>query len=377
MYVSRHINITPFLNYSKFTFTKIQIMKFNPNLHLEEAYTPPSSWYTDKEIYDLEIRNIFKQNWIAIASDSLLTEQGSYISGKLVDQPFVIVKNKELRAFYNVCRHHASTIVKGTGKLNELVCPYHGWTFNLEGNLTKCTQMKGIKDFSIKNNGLNKIGLSNYEKILFLNLNPPIESTLNLITKPLADKLKAFNYDPAFKDMGFVCRKEYTINCNWKVFVDNYCDGGYHVPYGHKDLCSNFDMKSYNIEVYGKCSIQTVLASWSKTERLGDAVYCFIYPNLMINRYGPWLDLNIVFPLSVDTCVVVIEWFVEKGCLDRREFIEESIKASDKVNLEDIELCENVMNGLRSDGFDVGRYIPSKEIAAFHFHKLLYNDYLR
>jgi choline monooxygenase len=373
-------NIDKFVNIKHSTITTLdKIKKFIPDVPLDEAYTPSSSWYLDTDIYDLELKNVFKSNWLAITTDSLLTNPGSYISGNIVNQPYVIVKNtdNEINGFYNVCRHHASTILKGSGTTESLVCPYHGWTYNLNGQLTKCTNMKGIKCFNIKSNGLRSINLSKFSNILFFNFTAVSNNELSSIFEPVKNKLEEFNYDPTFSDLVYVGRREYIMDCNWKVFIDNYCDGGYHVPYGHKDLCSNLDMKTYKIEIFDKCSIQSSKASANKTERLGDAIYAYIYPNLMLNRYGPWLDLNIIFPLSVDKCKVIFEWFVDKTYIDNKEFIDNSLKASDKVNQEDIELCGNVMNGLMSDAFDTGRYIPSKEAAAYHFHRLLYNDYLK
>lgn len=420
-------------SYSSSATAKNEILKFNPEIQLEEAITPPSSWYLSKEIFELESQKVFKRNWIGLCGDYQLQQNGNYFTGEIVNQPFVIVNSPSLtdeqnekaektnffKAFYNVCSHHAAEVASGSGTCQEFVCPYHGWTYNLNGNLIKSTAMKGIRNFRPKNYGLKPIGLESIGKILFLNfnknnsnysnnsknsensnenLNPQSEnksspelnsnSNLNLnnnknlsfqeLTKPFTTQLQNFDFDPSFEDVKFVARKEYKINCNWKVFIDNYCDGGYHVPFAHKSLSSSLDLSTYKIEVFekNKISIQSTKSKNTKNDfRLGGgAVYAFIYPNTMFNRYGPWLDINVVVPISETECKVIIEWYVNKELSEDLKFVEESLKMSALVQAEDVFLCETVMKGLKSDAYDVGRYVPSKELPAHHFHKLLYKD---
>jgi choline monooxygenase len=361
-----------------------EILKFNPTTPIEEAITPPSSWYLKPEIYELECEKVFKNNWLGIASDNGLNNEGDYFTGEMIDQPFIILKNKtcEIKAFYNVCSHHASQVANGCGSSAELVCPYHGWTYNLDGNLIKSTSMKGIKNFRVKENGLKSIALRNLGNILFLNLNKQTDKTdeswddFREISLPFINALEKFNFDPTFSDLKFVARKQYKINCNWKVFVDNYCDGGYHVPYAHKNLNSSLDLNTYKSEIYNKCSIQSTFSSSNNYDgRIGNrAIYTYIYPNIMFNRYGSWLDINVVIPHSEKECTILIEWFLCKNFIHDTDFIEKSLKASEEIQKEDVFLCENVMKGIKSDAYDCGRYVPSKESPAYHFHQELFKN---
>ena len=356
-----------------------EINKFQ-NIPIEEAQTPPSSWYLSKEFYEFEMEKVFKNNWLGICSNHQLQKPGDYISGELISQPYVIVKNDNnaINAFYNVCSHHASTIKEGIGNCKELVCPYHGWTYNLNGSLTKCTNMKGIKNFKLKENGLKTISLDNIGNILFMNfnkLNQESSSSFIEFIHPFISALKANNFTPDFSDLTFVRSKSYPIKCNWKVFIDNYCDGGYHVPIAHKDLSSNLDMSSYKIEIHKKSSLQIVKGDSSNNARIGNsAVYCYLYPNIMFNRYGPWLDINVVVPINENECVVMIEWFINKELINDKKYIEESLAKSELVQAEDVWLCENVMKGIKSDAYDKGRYVPSKEGPAYQFHNDLLAD---
>lgn len=94
----------------------------------------------------------------------------------------------------------------------------------------------------------------------------------------------------------------------------------------------------------------------------------------MINRYGPWMDTNLVLPISPSQCRVVFDWFLDSSLVHDKDFIESSIADSEVVQKEDITLCEDVQNGLLSPAYDVGRYAPRVEQAMHHFHCLLHDD---
>lgn len=366
--------------YSCYSTIKEELRKFNSELPLEEAYTPPKSWYFDQNFFKLETDRVFKKNWVGICSDNSLKNPGDYISNHFLNNPYVIIVNdsQETNSFHNVCSHHASQIVSGTGKCDQLVCPYHGWTYNLNGSLVKTTSMRGLKNFKMKQNGLKKIDMEKLGPIIFFNFSSNLNGNFEDLIKPVKDSLAIQNFNPSFEDLVFIERKEYSMKCNWKIFVENYCDGGYHVPYAHKELNQKLDLTSYKSEVYPKCSIQSTLASKeTKTEYMGEgAVYAYIYPNMMINRYGPFMDINIVYPVNHEECVVIIEWFIKKELAEQKEFILNSLKQSDRVQQEDVGLCEGVMRGMLSDAYEVGRYIPSKELPMYHFHQTLLKDML-
>ena len=125
-------------------------------------------------------------------------------------------------------------------------------------------------------------------------------------------------------------------------------------------------------------STANLLHLYNKEEedpRLGSsACYGFIYPNMMVNRYGPWLDTNWVVPLGPQRCKVVFDWYVQEELADDAAFIAESIEASEQVQMEDMGLCRGVQRGVASPGYGVGRYAPSVEGAMYHFHEALYDD---
>lgn len=352
---------------------------FNNSLPLEEAYTPPSSWYKNVDFYSKEISEIFQKNWVCIGTDSNLINPGDYKCGIFANQPFIITKSYDnsIKAFYNVCAHHGAMIKdEGNGSCQELECPYHGWTYNLDGFLIKSTSMKGIKNFKPKENGLKPIKLKKYGRFIFLNFeNSDKVDDFNDIIKPFEESHKDKNINNLYDDVFFVSKSEYYINCNWKVYADNWLDGAYHVPYLHKGLNTEIDMKKYEIKNSKKLNLQIVPSS-SKNERLGNstAIYSFIYPNTLIARYGPWLDTNIIYPINENKTMIYMEWFVAKEFIENKEYIENCLKESKKVQDEDTYICEMVSKGVQSQGYHKGRYVPSKESGMYCFHKQIYDD---
>jgi len=118
----------------------------------------------------------------------------------------------------------------------------------------------------------------------------------------------------------------------------------------------------------------------SPNERLGGSsrpgVYAYWYPNIMVNRYGPWLDVDVIIPLDDTSCVVQKSWFLERdfATSDREGFVRTSLRESTAVHDEDVFLCENAQRGMSSRGYDSSRYVPSKQVAAHHFHRRLARD---
>src|SRR5256885_10170465 len=151
----------------------------------------------------------------------------------------------------------------------------------------------------------------------------------------------------------FFATQSYGIHCNWKVFVDNYLDGGYHVPHLHKGLSSVLDYKQYTIENEDRYCLQSSPMVSSNEDaatgatRTGDrAWYFWQYPNLMINCYAGHMDTNVVLPLDVDHCRVVFDFFFSDVSHAAREYNEQSVKVRDRVQTEDLDICESVHRGL-------------------------------
>lgn len=156
------------------------------------------------------------------------------------------------------------------------------------------------------------------------------------------------------------------------------------MPVAHPDLATSLDMKSYTRECKGDdFYLQTCLGSKASRAKGDDdrvaagdkeALYLYIYPNICINRYGKWMDTNIIWPRGPDECEVLFDWYVEGDLANQTTLIENSIKESEQVQMEDIWLCERVQKGLKSSAYDVGRYSNFYEGGEYWFAHRLQRD---
>jgi choline monooxygenase len=356
-----------------------ELERFDPELPIEDAWTPPASWYTSQAVWELERRSVFARAWQPIARVDEL-ESGTYASGCFAGTPFVVTRERAgmVRALHNTCRHKGREVVVGRGRADELVCGYHGWSYRLDGALASAPRMAGVRGFERDALALPRMGVEELGPWIWVAPDPAAPSLLRRVA-PLVERLESGGWQA----LRFASRKSWTIDCNWKVYVDNYLDGGYHIPHMHPSLDAQIDMSSYRTDLFDEFSIQTAepraerdaRIDYDARERIGPgAIYAWIHPNVMLNRYGPCLDLNHVVPLGPHRCRVDYEFWFEPQATGSAAFVEESIAQADVTQREDIAICESVQRGLRSGSYDRGRYAPRVEHGELHFHRLLARD---
>jgi choline monooxygenase len=356
------------------------LASYNAAAALPDAHTIPASWYTEPRIAQLEMQNVFSRAWQALGRTEQVEKPGQYVTASVAGEPVVAVRGSDgkLRAFYNVCRHHAMTVMnQPCGHAQHMRCPYHGWTYNLEGELRGMTEFEGVCDFDRTQNGLVPIRVATWENFVFVNLDPhaaALEEFLGALVglaKPLG-----------FAGLQFVERRNYTLNCNWKVYVDNFLDGGYHVPHMHKGLNSVLDYTNYTIENVDRCCVQSSPVAVDKSSessaaatRKGDRAYYFWqYPNFMLNWYEGYLDTNLVLPLGVNRCEVIFDFYFGDTRESQMPYIRESMGVSERVQQEDIIICDGVQRGLSSRAYQAGRLSVRREAGEHLFHRLLAAD---
>jgi len=355
------------------------VSSYNDQEPLDHAYTIPAAWYVDDRIAELERQTVFGRTWQVVARADQLQRPGQFVTAELAGEPIVVVRdgNNQLRAFYNVCRHHAAAVVtEDEGTASIFRCPYHGWSYGLDGSLKGAPEFEGVCSFDRSRNGLVPVRAESWERFVFVNLDP--QATL------LADFLGGLGQRVAplnLASVHFFERRSYSLNCNWKVFVDNYLDGGYHVPHLHKALNSVLQYKQYTIENEDRYCLQSspmvasdVDAATSAT-RTGDrAWYFWQYPNFMINLYAGYMDTNLVLPDGVDRCTVVFDFYFDDVSDSAAERNRQSILVGERVNDEDVGICESVQRGLHSRAYGAGRLSVRREAGEHLFHRLLAAD---
>jgi phenylpropionate dioxygenase-like ring-hydroxylating dioxygenase large terminal subunit len=356
---------------------------YDPTAPLERAFTIPAPWYFDARIQELERNSVFAANWQVAGRLDQVLDRGQFFTIDINQEPLLVVRSDDntLRAFYNVCRHHAAAVVpeeKGCAK--QFRCPYHGWTYGNDGALKGMVEFEGVCNFNRAENGLVPVRLDTWENFIFVNLDgnaAPLQDFLGKapeVVAPLklSEKLRYFD------------RRIYTLNCNWKVYVDNYLDGGYHVPHAHKALSSVVEYTKYTIENFERSCLQSspldassALGPSVGSTRQGHAFYLWIYPNFMINAYSGVMDTNLVLPLAADKCTVIFDYYFADISSAAAQHHRESIAVSEKVQDEDMAICDSVQRGLASRAYIAGRLSVRREAGEHLFHKLLHADLTR
>ncbi|MBS1850185.1 MAG: aromatic ring-hydroxylating dioxygenase subunit alpha [Acidobacteria bacterium] len=355
------------------------LASYDDQAPLSEASTIPASWYVDDRIAELERQTVFSKTWQLVARLDQLQKPGDFVTATVAGEPIVVVRGHDqlLRAFYNVCRHHAAAVVsEPCGNAGILHCPYHGWNYGLDGALKGMPEFDGVKNFERQQNGLVPIQVDTWECLVFINLDPNAAPLANFLGR-LVERAAPLN----LAKLHFFDRKVYDIACNWKVFVDNYLDGGYHVPHLHKGLSSVLDYKAYTIENVDRFCLQSSPMVTSEedaataTTRKGDrAWYFWQYPNFMFNCYEGYMDTNLTIPLDTDHCRVVFDFYFSDVSEARREYNRQSVSVGDRVQDEDLGICEAVQRGLKSRAYGAGRLSVRREAGEHLFHRLLAAD---
>jgi choline monooxygenase len=354
------------------------VRAYDAEAPLEQAFTIPAPWYVDPRVAELERRAVFGAHWQMAARSDQLRETGQYVTTEVGGEPVVIVRGGDgvLRGFFNVCRHHAAAVMtEPEGRAGVLRCPYHGWTYSLEGALRGVPEFDGVCDFDRARNGLEPLAVDTWEGFVFVKLDPGGPSLgehlggMAALVNPLG-----------LAGLTFVERRTYSFNCNWKVFVDNYLDGGYHVPHLHKGLNSVLEYKDYTIETGERFCLQSspLLAGEDQAVaavRRGDrALYFWLHPNFMLNWYEGVMDTNLVLARGLDRTLVVFDFYFADVSPAAAERNRKSVEVGQVIQDEDQAICESVQRGLHSRAYGAGRLSRRREAGEHLFHRLLAAD---
>lgn len=349
--------------------------------NIATASTLPARLYVDPDVLALEHRRIFARTWQLAGRSDQVVGSGAYFTVDVAGEPIVVVRGKDdrLRAFHNVCRHRAGPVAEGAGCRTSLQCKYHGWTYSLDGRLIGTPDFDGVERFSRDDFSLPPVQVAEWAPFVFVRLEgdgPSLRESL----EDIPDRAERFR----ITSMSFASRRDYLIDCNWKTYVDNYLEG-YHIPLVHPSLMRELDYAEYHTITRARYSQQMApirrstpgedsgrlyAASQDQTE----ALYLWVFPNLMLNIYPDNLQLNLIVPLGAERTLTIFEWlFHDAGSDAVRERIQRSLAFADEVQREDVAICEVVQRGLRSPTYDRGRYSIRRENGVHHFHSLIHH----
>src|SRR5260370_14038207 len=177
---------------------------YNPQDPLDHAWTIPSPWYFDPGIRELEQQSVFAKSWQAVGRADQVRDKGNFFTADIAGEPIVVARGEDgqLRAFYNVCRHHAAAVVtEAEGCAKQFRCPYHGWTYGNDGALKGMVGFEGGCNFDRGKNGLQPVKADRSENFVFMNLDgraAPLKDFLGTVPclfapLPLPNNLKSFD----------------------------------------------------------------------------------------------------------------------------------------------------------------------------------------
>lgn len=346
-------------------------MNFEFESDLSRASTLPASFYNGEESYKRDLKYLLYRGWNLVGRKDQVSKPGDYFTARIGEENLVIVRgnDEKVRGFFNVCRHRAGPVATGAGNSQTLKCIYHGWTYGLDGKVRTVPEFQGVENFDVKECKLPEVQVREWGPLVFAAINPAMTFDEFLVTA--VEDLKGCHLEK----MKFFCTKDYPLNANWKVYVDNYLEG-YHLPTVHPDLCKELDYKNYRVDTFRWYSTQDGPPKENSTlyagsERPG-AYYYWMFPNLMFNIYQGMLQTNVIIPVSPEKTIVRFDWYIRADMYDEvAKKMPELIKFSDQVQDEDTRICEAVAQNLKSGSYSQGRYCVKRENGVHHFHGLI------
>jgi Rieske 2Fe-2S family protein len=347
-------------------------------LPFADARTLPAAVYTSQEIFHREQRGLLARHWLCVGREADLPAVGDYFLKEIAGDSIIVVRGSDaqVRAFYNVCRHRGSKLLDaplGRG-LARVLCPYHSWSYNLDGTLHTAPQMG--ENFRKVESALVPVRLGVHLGFIFLNLDDAAE--------PLERHFADLPDLTRFRMGELVCGKriEYDVQANWKLICENYSEC-YHCAANHPQLIRISEPiargereqeigTSFNggpmrmrdgvetMSVSGKSTLPAIPGLTRDDHRF--VHYYVVYPNMLLSPHPDYVLTHTAWPIAPDRTHIVCEWLVTREAAARKDFDPRDIvEFWDVTNAQDWALCERTQMGLASRGFRQGPYQPTED----------------
>jgi Rieske 2Fe-2S family protein len=350
------------------------------------AKTLPQRYFFSPEIFVEEREKIFSTQWVLVGHQSQLAQAGDYFTADVASESLIIVRDKrgEIRGFYNVCRHRGSRLLENRNgqprKLSGFKCPYHAWTYGLDGRLLGAPRMDDVPGFDKANYPLHRVNLGLWEGFIFVNLAEAGSRTgfvsLEDWFAPLQGKFSHWNMSilqPAK-------RIEYEVCANWKLMFENYSEC-YHCPGVHPQLqkVSPYDSAENDLregpflggfmKINPGKSLTTsgnaCAAFVGKIENLQQVFYYSIFPNMLLSLHPEYVMVHQLWPQSPERTLIVCDWLFHPEAFGRKDFRpDDAIEFWDMTNKQDWHVCELSQQGISSRAYEPGPYSARETIPA-------------
>lgn len=343
---------------------------------LHRAATLPAPMFSDPAVYDREMERLFRRNWQCIGREDEFASPGSFRTVEIAGSGVLVLRNPrgELKAFHNVCRHRGTRLVEaevGTG-LKRLLCPYHAWSYDLDGRVLGAPHMGDAEGFDRTEFGLYPVTLRTWRGFVFVNLSPkpePLEAALGgLIERTAAYPLERLRRTH---------RVTYEIAANWKLVVQN-ANECYHCPGVHPQLVKLTPYRSGEEDLRkgpvfggwmdfvdgvstGTLSGHTARASFPglSADDRRRVYYYVLYPSNFLSLFPDYVTFDWFIPMGPERTRLVFDVYVDR---------EEADPATDAMdfweitNRQDWHICEMAHLGSKTVAYSQGRYSSEEEV---------------
>ena len=339
--------------------------------------TLPWSWYADPVALDHERRRIFERFWQYVGRVDEVSEPGSFAATRAAHVPVVLVRDDvgTLRAFLNVCRHRGSLVCEGSGRRSTLQCPYHAWTYGLDGRLVAAPRSDREGGIEADELGLLQLSVDTWGPFVFVNPDPDAAPLADLL-EDVPERIAAAGID--VDALRFLRRPESELAANWKICVENFLEC-YHCPVAHPGFSAVVDVSpdSYRLDT-GRWRMSQVgpprpepRGSYDPAGEVERGQFHLLFPNTVVNVMPgrPNLSIGPIVPLGPERTFRFLDYFVAPDADDA--WIEEMLAFDSQVGTEDTTLVERVQRGVTNGLLDEGRLLPESERLVAHFQSTL------
>ena len=359
------------------TATKIAFRKGAKTL-ADGAKSLPRKYFVSPDIFAKEQSDILSKRWLLVGHQSQMPKPGDYFLAAIGGESVIVTRDQksQVRGFYNVCRHRGTRLKEDAcGHASAIQCPYHAWTYALDGRLIGAPHMDDVPGFDKADYSLHRVNLGLWDGFIFVNLekNPePLEKWF----WPLKGKFSHWNMSilqPAK-------RIDYDVQANWKLMFENYSEC-YHCPGVHPQLqkVSPYDSAENDLHegpfLGGFMKInpgQSLTMSGNacaafvgKIENLQQVFYYSIFPNMLLSLHPEYVMVHQLWPMSPERTLIVCNWFFHPDAFNRSDFKpDDAIEFWNMTNTQDWHVCELSQQGITSRAYEPGPYSSRESIPA-------------
>jgi glycine betaine catabolism A len=346
------------------------------------AKTLAQQYFISPDVFMQEQEQIFSAQWVLVGHESQIPKTGDYIIQEVAGESLIVLRDKDavVRGFYNVCRHRGTRLCEdASGQVRAIQCPYHAWTYGLDGKLIGAPHMDDVPGFDKADYSLHAVNLALWEGFIFVNLAKkpmPLEEWF----APLAGKFSHWN----MSILRSAKRIEYDVHANWKLMFENYSEC-YHCPGVHpmlskvspydsaeNDLCEGPFLggfmsitKGAGLTMSGKaCALPVGGTNAADSQRV---FYYSIFPNMLLSLHPEYVMVHQLWPQSPKRTLILCDWFFHPdaaGVSDPSYNPDDAIEFWDMTNKQDWHVCELSQQGIASRAYQPGPYSPRESIPA-------------